>query len=189
MKRTRAECLSSRSSRGLSLRLHIGADQGLLKDWEQAALGLLAFGGADVDEVVDTTGRGGSCNKRQQELAKFSLIIAGRGVGGIIRVWQSRMARLRTSVAQQRGEPDEQRPAWRSSRGAAKAAATSARMVKYCMLTDVWRCRISCRVKNWLIDRVEIELRWMMFDDGSMSTLMGTTYTFLDVEFYVQVQR
>ena len=42
------------------------------------------------------------------------------------------------SVAQQRGEPDEQRPAWRSSRGAAKAAAARARMVRYCiMLTDL----------------------------------------------------
>jgi hypothetical protein len=48
------------------------------------------------------------------------------------------MARLRMPVAQQRGEPDEQRPAWRSSRGAAKAAAARARMVKYCILMFVW---------------------------------------------------
>jgi hypothetical protein len=47
------------------------------------------------------------------------------------------MARLRTSVAQQRGEPDEQRPAWRSSRGAAKAAAARARIAKYCILMVV----------------------------------------------------
>jgi hypothetical protein len=38
------------------------------------------------------------------------------------------------SVAQQRGEPDEQRPAWRSSRGAAYAAAARARMMRYCIL-------------------------------------------------------
>lgn len=55
----------------------------------------------------------------------------------VVRVWQSRIARLRISVAQQRGEPEEQRPAWRSSRGAAKAAAARARMVKYCILTDI----------------------------------------------------
>lgn len=53
------------------------------------------------------------------------------------RVWQSRMARLRISVAQQRGEPEEQRPAWRSSRGAAKAAA--ARAVPFqCTLALSW---------------------------------------------------
>ena len=54
-----------------------------------------------------------------------------------LRVWQSRMARLRMSVAQQRGEPDEQRPAWRSSRGAAYAAAARARMVRgYILMED-----------------------------------------------------
>jgi hypothetical protein len=36
---------------------------------------------------------------------------------------QSKLARLRTSVAQQTGLPEEQRPTWRSSRGAAKATA------------------------------------------------------------------
>lgn len=58
-----------------------------------------------------------------------------RSLGRHVRVPQSRMARFRMSVAQQRGEPEEQRPAWRSSRGAAKAAVARARMVRYCMLT------------------------------------------------------
>ena len=49
------DCLSSRSR---SLRLDVSADQGLLQDGEQAALGLLALSGADVDEVVDA---GGGC--------------------------------------------------------------------------------------------------------------------------------
>jgi hypothetical protein len=36
----------------------IRADQSLVKNWEQAALGLLAFRAADVDEVVDISGGG-----------------------------------------------------------------------------------------------------------------------------------
>jgi hypothetical protein len=47
---------------------------------------------------------------------------------------------LRTSVAQQTGLPELQRPTWRSSReaGAAKAAAAKARMMaEYCMMLEV----------------------------------------------------
>lgn len=61
-------CLSSRSGRYLSLGLNISADQGLLEDGQQAALGLLALGGADVDEVVDASGCGGSCHSVSADL-------------------------------------------------------------------------------------------------------------------------
>lgn len=67
-----------------------------------------------------------------------------------IRAWQSRMARLRISVAQHRGEPDEQRPAWRSSRGAAKAAAMSERMAKYCMLKILNDLQEDVNINVWL---------------------------------------
>jgi hypothetical protein len=70
-----------------------------------------------------------------------------------VRVWQSKMARLRMSVAQQRGEPEEQRPAWRSSRGAAKAAAARARIVKYCMV---------------------IVVVWVVFEMGELERLIGS---------------
>jgi hypothetical protein len=58
--RTSGKCLGSRSG-GRSLSIDISADQGLLENGQQAALGLLALGGADVDEVVDASGCGGSC--------------------------------------------------------------------------------------------------------------------------------
>jgi hypothetical protein len=35
--------------------------------------------------------------------------------------------------------------------------------------------------------KIEVELSWMMFDDGSMSPLTDTTYTLLNAAFYVQV--
>lgn len=47
-----------------------------------------------------------------------------------LRAAQFKLARLRTSVAQQRGFPLVQRGSWRSSRGAATAAATKARIVE-----------------------------------------------------------
>ena len=55
------DCLSSGGGGSLSLGLNIGADQALLEDGEQAALGLLSLSGADVDEAVDVGGCGGSC--------------------------------------------------------------------------------------------------------------------------------
>jgi hypothetical protein len=58
-------CSNSRGGRSLSLRLDISADQGLLEDREQAALGLLALGGANVDEVVDSGGCCGGCRQSQ----------------------------------------------------------------------------------------------------------------------------
>jgi hypothetical protein len=53
-----------------------------------------------------------------------------------VRGAQSKLARFRTSVAQQTGLPDEQRPTWRSWRGEAMAAAAKARIMEYCMLMD-----------------------------------------------------
>lgn len=56
-------------------------------------------------------------------------------MGGNVRVAQSRSARLRTSVAQQRGEPPVQTGSWRCSiAGAAMAAAAKATTVKNCIL-------------------------------------------------------
>jgi hypothetical protein len=49
-------------------------------------------------------------------------------------------------VAQHWGEPDAQMPAWRSSRGAAKAATAKARTVVKSMLILVKRWGI----ENWL---------------------------------------
>jgi hypothetical protein len=59
--------------------------------------------------------------------------------GEDVRGAQSKLARLRTSVAQQTGLPELQRGAtWRAcSRGAAKAAAAKARTMVNCMLM-VW---------------------------------------------------
>jgi hypothetical protein len=53
---------------------------------------------------------------------------------------QSKLAKLRTSVAQQTGLPDEQRPTWRSSTGAAKVMAARERMAVMvnCMLKVGW---------------------------------------------------
>lgn len=48
------------------------------------------------------------------------------------------MARFRTSVAQQTGVPEEQRPVWRSSRGAAMAATAKARTAVKSMLMVGW---------------------------------------------------
>ena len=64
LKRLETHCLGGRSSGNLSLTVHVGADQSLLQDWKQAALGLLAFSGTDVDETVDAGGCGGSCHLR-----------------------------------------------------------------------------------------------------------------------------
>lgn len=61
------------------------------------------------------------------------------------------------SVAQQRGEPEEQRPAWRSSRGAARAAAARARTVKYCMLMICSRWKIE--TSDWLIIAIGLEVK------------------------------
>ncbi len=50
-------CLGRGSaSRNFSLTLDISADQSLLEDGKQAALGLLTFFGTDVDEAVDAGG-------------------------------------------------------------------------------------------------------------------------------------
>lgn len=65
--RTSRKCLSSRGG-GRSLSIDISADQGLLENGQQAALGLLALGGADVDEVVDASGCGGSCHSVSADL-------------------------------------------------------------------------------------------------------------------------
>ena len=65
--RTSRNGLGSRSGR-LSLTVDVGADQGLLENGQQAALGLLALGGADVDEVVDASGCGRSCHNVSADL-------------------------------------------------------------------------------------------------------------------------
>jgi hypothetical protein len=44
---------------GCSSGVDVGAEQSLSKNGEDAAFGLLALGGADVDELVDTSGSGG----------------------------------------------------------------------------------------------------------------------------------
>ena len=59
---------------------------------------------------------------------------------------QSKSARFRTSVAQHWGVPELQRPSWRSSRGAAKAATAKARTVVKSML-----------IAGWLMIVVEVE--------------------------------
>lgn len=45
----------------LSGGLDIGADQGLVENRQQAALGLLSLSGAGADEVVDISGCGRGC--------------------------------------------------------------------------------------------------------------------------------
>jgi hypothetical protein len=54
--------LRSRSSDdgGVGSGVDVGAEQSLAEDGQDAALGLLATGGADVDEVVGAGGGGGS---------------------------------------------------------------------------------------------------------------------------------
>ena len=44
------------SSRGLSSGVDVGAEEGLAENGDEAALGLLASGGASVDEGVDGGG-------------------------------------------------------------------------------------------------------------------------------------
>ena len=112
----------------------VGADEGLVQDGKEAALGLLALFGAGGDEVgvVGGDGRGeGTVSERSWEVLR---------VEGNVRLAQLRMTRLRTSVAQHWGVPLEQRGAWRSSRvlmaGAAAAAAAKARIMENCILKD-----------------------------------------------------
>jgi hypothetical protein len=47
------------SSRGLSSGVDVGAEEGLAENGDEAALGLLASGGASVDEGVDGGGGDG----------------------------------------------------------------------------------------------------------------------------------
>lgn len=52
--------LCGSSSRDLSSGVDVGAEKGLAEDGDEAALGLLAPGGASVDEGVDGGGGDGS---------------------------------------------------------------------------------------------------------------------------------
>ena len=74
------------------------------------------------------------------------------------------MARFKTSVAQQTGVPEAQSPAWRSSRGAAKAAvaakARTAVMVN-CILKVGW---LVLKKKEVLVWKCVVEL--LMWIDG-----------------------
>jgi len=122
-------------SGSLSSGVDVGADESLAEDGDEAALGLLAGLSASVDELVDAGGGGGSWETVSDHV--FDWIEDAKDVRGA----QSKLARFRTSVAQQTGLPEEQRPTWRSSRGAAKAAvaakATMAVMVN-CILKVGW---------------------------------------------------
>jgi hypothetical protein len=55
----RSSRLSSGGSRNLSSGVDVGAEKGLTEDGDQAALGLLASGGASVNEGVDGGGGDG----------------------------------------------------------------------------------------------------------------------------------
>jgi hypothetical protein len=119
-------------SRSGSSGVDVGADEGLAEDGDEAALGLLTFAGAGVDEFVNIGGCDGGCD-----------VVSNYGfqeIGKDVRVAQSKLARFRTSVAQQTGVPEEQRPTWRSSRGAAKATVAKATMVAMvnCILMVGW---------------------------------------------------
>ena len=116
--------------------VNVGADESLAVDGDEAALGLLALSRAGVDELVDASGGGASC----EEVSDHVQVV--RRERDVVRGAQSRLARFKTSVAQHTGVPEEQRPAWRSSRGAAKAAvaakARTAVMVNCMLKVDVW---------------------------------------------------
>jgi hypothetical protein len=56
---TKRLCGSGRSGGSGNGGVDIGAEKGLSEDGEDAALGLLALSGADIDEVVDIGGGGG----------------------------------------------------------------------------------------------------------------------------------
>jgi hypothetical protein len=59
------------------------------------------------------------------------------------------MTRPRTSVAQHWGEPDEQRGAWRPSRGAAAAATAKARTVVKSILIVMMGLGIKELIGRW----------------------------------------
>jgi hypothetical protein len=110
----------SGGSRGRGLGVDVGAEESLAEKGKDAALGLLACGRADIDEVVDAGGSAWGCY-----MLDTGKLLESKGN---VRVWQSKSARLRTSVAQQYGEPAPvQRGVWRSWSMAGMAMAPEAK--------------------------------------------------------------